>query len=552
MSIALFKSRDESKFVKRNSWNNQDIADFYRAVDILKQAGLSTEVDSGVTDEGDPWFVFLRPDNGDVIAHFAQIDNHFIAVSSLNHEVYRGQDIRGIVNQMLERHPMLLPQSQNGGRLFLHPTAALSSFLAAAFILTIDGVRASNIYDVMAGVAAENPTQMTNYNIQSEVGLRSEPLKAMLSDMSSSNYNVAVLGAVLIVHELSQKEQQFDPQMGFLESHSIISDKGAKQVEEMPAKQEVGAENNREVEYYDRSNYSFKGAELATDEHEPEQNNLDPASSGSVESDKKYKNLLLDEQIDSSVALTNEYQVVWDEADLGFNFKHDLAGAVINNPISDEFNEQYIVVDQFNFEDSNKSSDPNLGSSMENFAGPFSMMPLEFVSVTTRGGDDSSVTLDLAGELRLVSLDLENKSTEPATTYLGDIKALENKAGQSISEITLETNYLPEKEQDITSGAAQHQSDVLKKPIIGHSLTGSGDSLQLSEALDVVFYKGGDSEIKGFDLGTDLLWFFLSPEELSTATKTISDQGNLVLDFDNIGTLTFLGIVNEPSMDAMV
>ena len=72
-------------------WKNQDIADFYRAVEILKQAGLHTEVDSGVTDEGDPWFVFLRPENGDVIAHFALVDNVFVAVSSINHKVYRGK-----------------------------------------------------------------------------------------------------------------------------------------------------------------------------------------------------------------------------------------------------------------------------------------------------------------------------------------------------------------------------------------------------------------------------------------------------------------------------
>jgi hypothetical protein len=213
------------------------------------------------------------------------------------------------------------------------------------------------------------------------------------------------------------------------------------------------------------------------------------------------------------------------------------------------------VVDQFNFEDSHKSAEPNLAFFMEDFAGPFSMMPLEFVSETTRSRDDLGVTLNLAGELRLVSLgslDLENELKKLSTTSKDDIEGVEDKGGQSISEITLERSYSPEKEQDIESSTAVLELDVLKKPIIGHSLTGSDDSLQLSEALDVVFYKGGDSEIKGFELGTDLLWFFLSPEELSTATKTISDQGNLVLDFDKIGTLTFLGIVNEPSIDAMV
>ena len=56
-------------------------------MEILTQAGLETEVDSGITDEGDPWFVFIRPDTGDVVAHFARIDGLFLAVSAVNQEV---------------------------------------------------------------------------------------------------------------------------------------------------------------------------------------------------------------------------------------------------------------------------------------------------------------------------------------------------------------------------------------------------------------------------------------------------------------------------------
>ena len=87
MSVTFFKFKTAKVAAKPKFWDNQEIAEFYRAVDILKRAGLNTEVDSGVTDEGDPWFVFIRPETGEVIAHFARIDGHFIAVSSLNQEV---------------------------------------------------------------------------------------------------------------------------------------------------------------------------------------------------------------------------------------------------------------------------------------------------------------------------------------------------------------------------------------------------------------------------------------------------------------------------------
>jgi hypothetical protein len=66
-----------------------------------------------------------------------------------------------------------------------------------------------------------------------------------------------------------------------------------------------------------------------------------------------------------------------------------------------------------------------------------------------------------------------------------------------------------------------------------------------------VFYDGGDAQISGFELGTDLLWFFLSPEELATAKNSISQDGDLVLNFGDIGTLTFLNVLTETSMDYM-
>ena len=58
MAITFLKPDRFNAPNKKKVWSNQDIADFYRAVDILQQAGLSIEIDSGHTDEGDPWFVF--------------------------------------------------------------------------------------------------------------------------------------------------------------------------------------------------------------------------------------------------------------------------------------------------------------------------------------------------------------------------------------------------------------------------------------------------------------------------------------------------------------
>ena len=148
--------------MRKRQWNNQEIADFYRAADILKRAGLDVEIDSGMTDEGEPWFVFVRSGDGEVLAHFAQIDGQFVAVSSLNHEVYKGSDIRQIVDQMLDKYPLVVPKTKSSGQLYLHPTAAVTAFLAAAFLLNIDGVKPTSIEEILVAVSTKGPAALAD------------------------------------------------------------------------------------------------------------------------------------------------------------------------------------------------------------------------------------------------------------------------------------------------------------------------------------------------------------------------------------------------------
>ena len=44
--------------------------------------GFSVATEQGVSDEGEPWFVFCRADNEEVIAHFARIDGEYVIVSN--------------------------------------------------------------------------------------------------------------------------------------------------------------------------------------------------------------------------------------------------------------------------------------------------------------------------------------------------------------------------------------------------------------------------------------------------------------------------------------
>ena len=101
MSAALFQLNTEHS-PKKRWWTNQELAEFYRVSDIMAQAGLEVDSESGLSDEGDPWFVYVRSDTGDVIAHFAIIDGTFIAVSAVTQDLYRGKDIRSLIDQLVE------------------------------------------------------------------------------------------------------------------------------------------------------------------------------------------------------------------------------------------------------------------------------------------------------------------------------------------------------------------------------------------------------------------------------------------------------------------
>jgi hypothetical protein len=70
------KSPDQTDVQVR--WSEQELAHFRHAVNLLWDAGLSFETDTGLTDEGEPWFVFCDAQSGEVAAHFAKISGKFV------------------------------------------------------------------------------------------------------------------------------------------------------------------------------------------------------------------------------------------------------------------------------------------------------------------------------------------------------------------------------------------------------------------------------------------------------------------------------------------
>jgi len=116
-------------------WSQQELAEFYRVEAALVNSGISICTDRGLSDEGDPWFVFCRQDNDEVIVHFARIDGEYVIVSNLTDRVFRGREFNGLVRELLHDHPYILPKANSRrSTVFLHPAALLAALVVTGYV----------------------------------------------------------------------------------------------------------------------------------------------------------------------------------------------------------------------------------------------------------------------------------------------------------------------------------------------------------------------------------------------------------------------------------
>ena len=93
--VCLFETAPRDR-----DWSNQERAEFYRVENSLIRAGLPVETDRGLSDEGDPWFVFCHAETGDIIIHFARFDGSYAVASSAFDRCMRGADFRSFIEAL--------------------------------------------------------------------------------------------------------------------------------------------------------------------------------------------------------------------------------------------------------------------------------------------------------------------------------------------------------------------------------------------------------------------------------------------------------------------
>lgn len=127
----LFASRPRSR-----DWTAQELAEFYRVESALIQGGMRIVTDRGLSDEGDPWFIFCREDSGDPVVHFARIDGQYVIASPAYEGVARGLDFRSMVQDLISRHKLAPVNKPGKSNIFMHPAALLIIVVGTAFFKT--------------------------------------------------------------------------------------------------------------------------------------------------------------------------------------------------------------------------------------------------------------------------------------------------------------------------------------------------------------------------------------------------------------------------------
>jgi hypothetical protein len=133
------------RFQRPQDWTQRELAEFYRVESALIQAGLQLETDRGVTDEGDPWFVFCRADTGEVFIHFARIDGQYIAIGAALEQLVEGKDFPTLVQEMLTAQAWVMAKARNTPNVSLHPAALLIALVGAAFFHSSDAKAAETV-----------------------------------------------------------------------------------------------------------------------------------------------------------------------------------------------------------------------------------------------------------------------------------------------------------------------------------------------------------------------------------------------------------------------
>lgn len=201
---------------QRKEWSPTEQAEFARTTSILRQTGLPVVTESGTSDEGDPWTIFLREDTGDVVVHIARIDGLVVAASAATEGVVSGASFRTVIERIIREQPLVLPTTKPSDRVFMHPSAVITAFVATALMWSYNDESDIHQYDWRAAQEAntaepQGKSSATGSSILREALLTRAETAGLGLDSSNSSLSTrfilaASVAAVAMVADLVKSD----------------------------------------------------------------------------------------------------------------------------------------------------------------------------------------------------------------------------------------------------------------------------------------------------------------------------------------------------------
>lgn len=121
-------------------WTNQEMADLARVQYLLSRAGVPLETDRGLTDEGDPWFVFCDP-HGEVFVHICRIGTVYLLDGPSLETPLKGPSFDALVKSFIDRATTkaaalnVVPLGKDN-KVYLHPSVMLTALIWSLFLIS--------------------------------------------------------------------------------------------------------------------------------------------------------------------------------------------------------------------------------------------------------------------------------------------------------------------------------------------------------------------------------------------------------------------------------
>lgn len=158
-------------------WTNQELADLARVQYLLSRAGVPLETDRGITDEGDPWFVFCDP-QGEVFVHICRMGMVYLLDGPSLESPLKGASFDALVKSFIDRATTkaaalnVVPLNKDN-KVYLHPSVMLTALIWSLFLLSDQMTNAAYASAMEEDPGAGEPA---SYDVDTAFALLAEAL----------------------------------------------------------------------------------------------------------------------------------------------------------------------------------------------------------------------------------------------------------------------------------------------------------------------------------------------------------------------------------------